>query len=82
MGATSTATTGTFFAAAALPRLGHFWWRENRYYAAEGERSGRLAGALNRLLELGNAIATNRALATVARDALGAAAPSSRTYGD
>jgi SAM-dependent methyltransferase len=51
------AMDATFFAAAALPRLGRFWWRENRYYAADGERSGRLAGALNRLLAVGNAIA-------------------------
>jgi SAM-dependent methyltransferase len=47
----------TFFAAAALPRIKRFWWRENRYYAPAGEKSGGFAGALNRLLELGNAIA-------------------------
>ncbi|HEX4456311.1 MAG TPA: class I SAM-dependent methyltransferase [Kofleriaceae bacterium] len=47
----------TFFAATALPRLQEFWWRENRYYAPADEQTGRFAGALNRLLELGNAIA-------------------------
>jgi SAM-dependent methyltransferase len=47
----------TFFAAAALPRIQRFWWRENRYYAPAGEQTGGFAGALNRLLELGNAIA-------------------------
>jgi hypothetical protein len=51
----------TFFAAAALPRLNHFWWRENRYYAAEGaaegERTTPLAFVLNRMLALGNAVA-------------------------
>jgi SAM-dependent methyltransferase len=47
----------TFFAAAVLPRLQSFWWRENRYYAPANEQTGVFAGALNRLLELGNAIA-------------------------
>ena len=47
----------SFFAAAALPRIQRFWWRENRYYAPADEHTGGFAGALNRLLELGNAIA-------------------------
>ena len=46
----------TFFAAAHLPRLSKFWWRENKYYAAEPSKSP-LAIALNRMLELGNALA-------------------------
>lgn len=55
----------TFFAAAHLPRLQTFWWRENRYYAAETTRQGPLARVMNRLLELGNALAylESRALA-------------------
>lgn len=51
------AMDATFFAAAHLPRLQKFWWRENRYYAAEPARQGPLAFAMNRLLELGNALA-------------------------
>jgi SAM-dependent methyltransferase len=47
----------TFFAAAALPRIQRFWWRENRYYAGAGAQTRGFAGALNRLLEFGNAIA-------------------------
>lgn len=48
----------TFFAAAHLPRLQRFWWRENKYYAAEADSTkGPLAFALNRMLELGNALA-------------------------
>ncbi len=47
----------TFFAAAHLPRLGRFWWRENKYYAADAGSKGPLAFALNRMLEVGNALA-------------------------
>lgn len=47
----------TFFAAAALPRIGRFWWRENTYYARPDEKPGALASVLNRMLELGNAVA-------------------------
>ncbi|HEY1816654.1 MAG TPA: class I SAM-dependent methyltransferase [Kofleriaceae bacterium] len=47
----------TFFAVATLPRIQHFWWRENRYYAGAGAQSHGFAAALNRLLELGNAVA-------------------------
>jgi len=47
----------TFFAAAHLPRLGRFWWRENKYYAGEEGSKGALAFALNRMLEVGNALA-------------------------
>jgi SAM-dependent methyltransferase len=47
----------TFFAAAALPRIGRFWWRENRYYATPDEKPGALASVLNRMLEVGNAVA-------------------------
>lgn len=48
----------TFFAAAHLPRLGRFWWRENKYYAGEeGSKASPLAFALNRMLEVGNALA-------------------------
>jgi hypothetical protein len=63
----------TFFAAALLPRLQQFWWRENRYYAPANEQRGPLAGALNRLLELGNAIAYGESR-LFARWRLGAAA--------
>lgn len=47
----------TFFAAAHLPRLGRFWWRENKYYAPKDSAPGPLAFALNRMLEVGNALA-------------------------
>lgn len=47
----------TFFAAAHLPRLAKFWWRENRYYAEEQTTKSPLAFALNRMLELGNVVA-------------------------
>jgi SAM-dependent methyltransferase len=47
----------TFFAAAHLPRLQRFWWRENKYYAADAGSKGPLAFALNRMLEVGNALA-------------------------
>jgi hypothetical protein len=52
------AMDATFFAAAALPRLHRFWWRENTYYAGRnaGGRSP-LVFAMNRLLELGNTLA-------------------------
>jgi 2-polyprenyl-3-methyl-5-hydroxy-6-metoxy-1,4-benzoquinol methylase len=61
-----------FFAVAALPRVKRFWWRENRYYAPAGERVGGFARALNRLLEVGNAIAYAESRA-LARWRLGAA---------
>lgn len=47
----------TFFAAAHLPRLGRFWWRENKYYAGDAGSKGPLAFALNRMLEVGNVLA-------------------------
>jgi SAM-dependent methyltransferase len=47
----------TFFAAAHLPRLGRFWWRENKYYAGAESKQSPLAFALNRMLEVGNALA-------------------------
>jgi SAM-dependent methyltransferase len=49
----------TFFAAAHLPRLAKFWWRENRYYAPKQDSTAKspLVFALNRMLELGNAVA-------------------------
>lgn len=48
----------TFFAAAHLPRLQKFWWRENKYYAGDQESTKNpLAFALNRMLEVGNALA-------------------------
>jgi ubiquinone/menaquinone biosynthesis C-methylase UbiE len=47
----------TFFAAAHLPRLGRFWWRENKYYATDAGSKGPLAFALNRMLEVGNVLA-------------------------
>jgi hypothetical protein len=47
----------TFFAAAHLPRLMKFWWRENRYYAEAQTSTSTLAFVLNRMLELGNAVA-------------------------
>jgi SAM-dependent methyltransferase len=47
----------TFFAAAHLPRLGRFWWRENKYYAGDKPAGGVLPFTLNRMLEVGNALA-------------------------
>ncbi len=47
----------TFFAAAHLPRLAKFWWRENKYYAEEKATTSPLAFALNRMLEVGNVLA-------------------------
>lgn len=47
----------TFFAAAHLPRLSKFWWRENRYYAEQRTSRSPLAFVLNRMLELGNVVA-------------------------
>lgn len=51
------AMDATFFAAARLPRISKFWWRENRYYAGENSGSGPLATVLNQLLQLGNLLA-------------------------
>ncbi|MEZ4361886.1 MAG: class I SAM-dependent methyltransferase [Kofleriaceae bacterium] len=51
------AMDATFFAAAQLPRLSKFWWRENRYYAKEKTSDSPLASVLNRMLELGNLLA-------------------------
>lgn len=47
----------SFFAAASLPRLGRFWWTENKYYNPEQGGASPLASVLNRLLELGNRVA-------------------------
>ena len=47
----------TFFAAARLPQLATFWWRDNKYYADGKNRESLFVSALNRLLELGNGIA-------------------------
>ena len=54
------AMDASFFAAARLPRLAHFWWTENRYYApapTPDERPALLPRALNQLLVLGNRVA-------------------------
>jgi SAM-dependent methyltransferase len=51
------AMDATFFAAAHLPRLQTFWWRENTYYAADAAPKSPFVGALNRMLELGNMLA-------------------------
>jgi SAM-dependent methyltransferase len=51
------ALDASFFALASLPRIERFWWSENKYYAPEQSREGPLAFLLNRLLELGNALA-------------------------
>ena len=61
-----------FFAVAKLPRIQRFWWRENRYYAGTKAESRGLAGTLNRLLVLGNAIAYTESH-LLARCGLGAA---------
>jgi len=57
----------TFFAAAHLPRLATFWWRENKYYAgnAPAAKASAFTSSLNKLLGLGNALAylESRALA-------------------
>jgi SAM-dependent methyltransferase len=47
----------SFFALASLRRIERFWWSENKYYASEQSRQSPLAFGLNRLLELGNALA-------------------------
>ncbi len=67
------AMDATFFAAAHLPRLAKFWWSENRYYAPEPARESPLVFALNRMLELGNALAyvESRAFAKVPVGAAG-----------
>ncbi|HEY4104131.1 MAG TPA: class I SAM-dependent methyltransferase [Polyangiaceae bacterium] len=51
------ALDASFFALASLGRIERFWWRENKYYTDESTPEGPLAFALNRLLELGNALA-------------------------
>jgi SAM-dependent methyltransferase len=51
------AMDATFFAAARLPQLATFWWRDNKYYAGNETREGMFISVLNRLLELGNGIA-------------------------
>jgi SAM-dependent methyltransferase len=50
------AMDATFFAAARLPQLANFWWRDNKYYAGK-TRETPFVYALNRLLELGNGLA-------------------------
>jgi SAM-dependent methyltransferase len=47
----------TFFAAARLPRLGRFWWTENRYYRPERRDLTMLPRLLNGLLGAGNRLA-------------------------
>jgi len=47
----------SFFALASLRRIERFWWSENKYYAPERSRESPLGFLLNRLLELGNALA-------------------------
>ncbi len=46
----------SFFAAAKLPFIRDFWWKDNAYYNApkEGEKRGAASLVLNKLLELGN----------------------------
>jgi SAM-dependent methyltransferase len=51
------AMDATFFAAARLPQLAKFWWRDNKYYAGTQTHESPFVFALNRLLELGNAVA-------------------------
>jgi SAM-dependent methyltransferase len=51
------AMDATFFAAARLPQLAKFWWQDNKYYAGKQTQERPLVFALNRLLELGNALA-------------------------
>jgi SAM-dependent methyltransferase len=51
------AMDATFFAAARLPQLATFWWRDNKYYAGPTKKQSPVVYALNRLLELGNALA-------------------------
>jgi len=51
------AMDATFFAAARLPQLATFWWRDNKYYAGPAKKQSPVVYALNRLLELGNALA-------------------------
>jgi ubiquinone/menaquinone biosynthesis C-methylase UbiE len=51
------AMDATFFAAACLPQLATFWWRDNTYYAGKQAKQSALVYGLNRLLELGNAVA-------------------------
>jgi SAM-dependent methyltransferase len=52
------AMDATFFAAARLPQLAKFWWRDNKYYAGtNASRESPFVFALNRLLELGNGLA-------------------------
>lgn len=51
------AMDATFFAAARLPQLAKFWWRDNKYYAGEHQKQSPFAFVLNRLLEAGNALA-------------------------
>jgi SAM-dependent methyltransferase len=51
------AMDATFFAAAYLPKLQKFWWRDNKYYAGDDAPQSPFVFVLNRLLELGNAVA-------------------------
>ncbi|MFT3694682.1 MAG: class I SAM-dependent methyltransferase [Kofleriaceae bacterium] len=51
------AMDATFFAAARLPQLAKFWWRDNKYYAGDNQKQSPFAFVLNRLLEAGNALA-------------------------
>lgn len=51
------AMDATFFAAARLPQLAKFWWRDNKYYAGKQTGESLFVIALNRLLELGNGLA-------------------------
>ena len=51
------AMDATFFAAARLPQLAKFWWQDNTYYAGKQAKQSPLVYGLNRLLELGNAVA-------------------------
>jgi SAM-dependent methyltransferase len=47
----------SFFAAARLPLVRDFWWRDNVYYNGAEATRGLASRALNTLLELGNAAA-------------------------
>jgi len=51
------AMDATFFAAARLPQLAKFWWRDNKYYAGKQASESLFVSGLNRLLELGNGLA-------------------------
>jgi SAM-dependent methyltransferase len=52
-----------FFGLARFKRLRKFWWTENVYYNADKKNAGGGVGLLNRLLVLGNAVASAESMA-------------------